>query len=206
MLKELEKIRFVAANYPQLQGLKMAVIGLFSLGIGVWTNTRQGDLSLPLVMLLLVIILFAVLRRYYRRAFGQVRMGKQALTQEIWSSLIFGVLGITAFVVDSSEVLPVSAIGVVFALGLWVDYLRFNRPVEEKFLSYYPWFATGLFVISILPAFGLDALWTLFGIGRPTSGALVLIGALMVMIGLLGHLFLVQALPPRMEAGHDESV
>ena len=205
-MQNLEKIRFVAVNYPHIKGLQMAVLGLFVVAVALWSNQRQGDLTLLTILLPLVVILAFLVERYYKRSFGQVRIEPQTRRQNIGYSVVFGLLGLAAFVLDTTDWLPISLIGIVFALGLGFDYWRFNRPVQEKFLTYYPWFAAGLLVVSILPAFRLQNFWATLGFTNAISGVMTVTGVLMVILGILSHLFLMRAFPPQAEADNDERI
>ncbi len=206
MIEELEKIRFVTANYPTLKGLNMMVIGFCLFGISLWTGYNPGDLSFPITLMLLSGILIFMLERYHRRVFGRVQSDNRTRRLGVYTSIAFGILGLAAFVLDTTNILPVSTLGIVFAIGLWVDFLRLNRQGTKKYLTYYRWIAILLFITSIIPALGLRNFWELAGFDSPLTGMLTLVGLITFIIGLRVHLFLVQALITPVEVDDGEPI
>jgi hypothetical protein len=74
-MPDLEKIRFLTVNYSRLQGLKAVPLGLLLFLTVLWTNARYGpakDLTLPLLMLMGGMLLYAVIDRYYKKTYGRV--------------------------------------------------------------------------------------------------------------------------------------
>jgi hypothetical protein len=205
MIERLEKIRFVAANFPGLKGLNMMVIGFCLTGVSLWAGYNPGDLTFPITLMLITVILVVILERYHRYLFGQVRATQHTRRLDLAVSLVFGVIGLAAFVIDTLEAIPVSILGITFALGLWVDFLRINRLGTKKFLTYYRWFAILLFVVSVTLAFWRN-FWALAGFDSPVTGILTLVGVITFITGLRVHLFLVQSLISHTEVIDDQSV
>lgn len=205
-MNDLNRIRFIAANYSYLKGLQTVIIGLLLLGTSLWNDKRQGNLSGPLIMLLVAAILWIAASSYYRRKYGQVTAKEETRQLETRISIAFGLLGLAAFVVDTYEIVPVSLLGIVFALGIWGDYLRINHSSKEKYLTYYPWFGIVLLVVSVLPALGLSSFWRQFGFNSQITGTMSLVGLILVILGFLGHLFLSGTFPLRLETDHDQIV
>src|SRR5690606_26070038 len=74
-LEHLDRVRRVTAAYHEFQGLGMVIIGL---GLGVFALTFTGRLEHAALGLLIMLALFAVTTRYYRRRFGEVRPRRTA--------------------------------------------------------------------------------------------------------------------------------
>ena len=202
----MDNIRFVTSNFTQLKGLQMAVIGLLLIGTTLWSDDHQGDLGLPILMLLAAGMLWLLTDRYYRSRFGKVRQKRSARQKEMISSVIFMFLGIGAFVLDTLETVPFSFLGIVFALGLLADYRRMNAVTRQRYLGFYPWFSLALLIVSFLPLLGPDDLWQRLGFSSATTGVMTVVGVLVVLTGLLNHIFLLKSLPTLAEDDDDEAV
>lgn len=205
-MEKLEKIRYVTANFDHLKGLNMALIGVFTASTGAWTNSRQGDLSLLLVLLVVLVPVKLLVDRYYRRVFGRVSRSLKDRRREAVISVLFGLLGLAAFAADTTEVLPFSAVGILFALAFGWEYFWANRTYAEKYRTHYLAFAAITALISLLPLLGLGALWDTLGFSSPIFGVMTIIGLLMIAAGLLDHIFLVRSLPPQKEFSNGELV
>ena len=202
MTENLQKIRFAAANYSNLQGLKSIPVGLLLLAVSLWANLPSGpnrNLALPLILLLLMGVLYACIAGYYRRTLGWARPSKSYRRIEILFATAFSALALLGFVIDTSGLTSFSTLGIVFALGLLADYLRFNWPIKGKFLSYYPLMSLLLVAASIGPAMFFPNIWRELGFVDPMLGILSLVGVLIILIGLLGHIFLRQSLQSHRE-------
>jgi len=197
-MKELEKIRFITANFTHLKGLQMGVIGLLVFSTALWSNRNHGDLTIFILLLILAAILSILVERFYRRVFGRVRTLQKSRQYETRHSLLFGASGLAAFIIDTAEILPFSLLGIVFGVGFWLDYYRINRDIEEKFFTFYPWFSLAMISLSILPALGVP-IWDAMGFESAYLGVMAACGVLMIVIGVLAHLFLVRSLSPREE-------
>lgn len=205
-MESLENIRFVTANFTQLKGLQMVVIGLLLVGTSLWSDDHQGDLGLPILMVLAAGVLWYVTDGYYRSRFGKVRQKRSARQKEVISSVIFMFLGLGAFVLDTMELVPFSFLGIVFALGLLADYRRMNVSSRQRYLGFYPWFALALLIVSLLPLLGPGDLWQRLRFGSAITGVMTVVGVLVVLAGILNHLFLVNALPTLTEDERDQAV
>jgi hypothetical protein len=187
----------------------MSVIGFLVLSVTLWINTHPGsnsNLTIPITIILITVILSFGVERYYRHAFGRVKPDKDTQLKKIIVGILSGLLGIMAFVIDTLEILPISTIGIVFTFALLYEYWRFNRSAPDNTLSSFLWFALVLFAVSILPIFGFDEFWSRFGFVNAIVGVLALTGILMIIMGLVVHFFLVRSMPPKMEASNDEPV
>jgi len=202
----LDNIRFVTANFTQLKGLQMAVIGLLLIGTSLWSDDHQGDLGLPILMVMASGVLWYLTDRYYRSQFGKVRQKRSARRKEMISSVIFMFLGLGAFVLDTMGLVPFSFLGIVFAFGLLADYRRMNASSRQRYLGFYPWFSLTLLIVSFLPLLGPVDLWQRLGFGSAITGVMTVVGVLVVLAGILNHLFLVNTLPTLTEDGNDKAV
>jgi hypothetical protein len=205
-MERLEKIRFVTANFNHLKGLNLAIIGLFTAGAGIWTNSRQGDLSLFFVLLIVLVPLKLLVDRYYHKSFGRVSANPKDRRREVVISITAGLLGLAAFVLDTSGVLKVSAVGLFFAFAFLFEYLGANRTYPGRYLSHYLVFAAVSALISLLPLAGWDSFWSTLGFSSHIPGVMTAIGLIMIAAGLFDHGFLARSFSPQAEDGNGEAV
>lgn len=190
MSENLAQIRHIAANYSRLQGLRSVPVGMFIAAAGIWANLpagQDGDIGPVLVMIVIAALAYFAVDRYYARTFGQVKPTGKERSREIFLSVLGGVLGIFAFIFDTADILPVSFLGLVFAAALFFEYSRsFGslsfRSIPEAFLA-----PILIGVAALLPALGVFW-WQALGMQFSLSALLVLIGILMTIIGIIGHL------------------
>ena len=74
-MENLSRIRFMAANYPNLQGLKQVPFGIMAVLVSLWGNAIRKpatDLTFPI----LVAVVWAI-RRALIDAWGQLRNPEQ---------------------------------------------------------------------------------------------------------------------------------
>ena len=206
-MENLNRIRFLTANYPSLQGLKYVPQGLLAILMSLWGNSLRKpatDLTLPILFVALCSALYLLLDRYYANAFGKVQPTATQRWVEWLSSIAGGVLGLVAFAIDVSLKLPVSILGLVISAAFLVDYLRITRLAKDRFLLYYPVMAAVMIVISISPLIGPAEWWRSIGINHPVLGVLMISGLLIVTIGFLIHLSLIRNLPPMQKVNNGE--
>jgi len=97
MTNELAKIRFMAANYSKLQGLRVIPVGLFVLFTAMWNNAGlQGDLSGLFYSLIGFALLTRLADRYYVTAYGQVQQTPTQRKRDLILSVISIVLALPA--------------------------------------------------------------------------------------------------------------
>ena len=201
-MDNLDRIRFVAANYSSLQGLKQVPFGVLAVLVSVWANTLHRpatDLTWPVLVAAACAGLYLLIDRYYARVFGHGRRAPSTVRLE-WVIQIGGaVLALIAFAVDVSLKWPVSTLGLVFAAVLLADYLRITRLARDRFLLYYPAMALVMIGLSFLPLIGPGNWWRAIGISSPVLAVLMVFGLLVILFGILVHLFLVRSLPPVQE-------
>jgi len=184
------QIKFIAANYSRLQGLRIVPIGMLVLFTAIWNNDRQGDLSGPILSVLATILLYWLADRYYNQAFGQVVQTPAQRKRDLISSVTFGILAMLAFVLDTAEILPISMLGVVFAGALFVDFWWATLSVRGEAIVSFPenFIASILILIlSILPIFNISW-WEAIGFKAQTEGMLAVDGIALILAGIWGHI------------------
>ena len=190
MSENLNQIRHIAANYSRLQGLRSVPVGVLAVATGVWVSLpagQDGDLAAPLVMIAIAALAYFLVDRYYARTFGQVYPTGRERNREIFVSVLMGVLAFLAFLFDTAEILPISAFGLVFAAALFIEFSRsFGKlsfqSTPEAFIA-----PILVGVAAFLPVLGIFW-WQALGIQFSLPGMLVLIGVLMTVSGIIGHL------------------
>ena len=210
-MPNLEKVRFLTANYSRLQGLKAVPSGILLFLIILWTNGQTGgnrDLTMPLLWLLAGIILYALIDWYYRRTYGRVEQTRRIFWMDVILSTAFSVIAIGAFVVDTEGWMPVSLFALVFAAGLLMDYIRMIRLAGVTSPAIFP---AGLLCIAeialsaFLPLLG-ERLPGVFGFRNPLFLVYAVDGIITGIYGMAGHLFLVRSMTPAGEANHGQPV
>ena len=201
-------IRYMAANYSRLQGLRTLPIGILLIYVSIWSMYNQGptaDLGAPILVAIAAALLYWVTDRYYNRVFGQVKPSSGSRKSELIVSVILGVLAFLAFVLDTARVLPINALGLVFAV-CFLEYLwRTNRSEWKKVFLFFPEniaAAALLTIISILPLFGISV-WEAIGIRWQVVGVLMTVGIVVIITGIWGHIRMTRALSTR-EAGSND--
>jgi hypothetical protein len=201
-MKTVSEVRFVATNYSNLQGLRVVPLGLCLVLVSLWANGLQHPLKNLFVLVVSIVgsmlLLFAI-DRYYLHAFGRVQRTPESRRLEWLVSLVGGILALGAFWLDASVIMPVSLIGLVFAVGLLADYIRITWLVKGRFLLYYPLGAILMAGVSVLPLLGGSNWWQAWGLKNQMLGIAIAVGIYTIIAGLWGHIFLVRTLPSRME-------
>jgi len=204
MSENLNQIRHIAANYSRLQGLRSVPVGVLAVATGVWVSLpagQDGDLAAPLVMIAIAALAYFLVDRYYARTFGQVYPTGKERNREIFVSVLMGVLAFLAFLFDTADILPISAFGLVFAAALFIEFSRsFGKlsfqSAPEAFIA-----PILVGVAALLPALGIFW-WQPLGFQFSLAGMLVLVGALMTISGIIGHLRFTRLLAHLREAGN----
>jgi len=196
------RIRFIATNFTNLQGLRAVPLGALLVLVCLWANNLQSparDLTLPLTYLVLAALLLIAIDRYYLHAFGRVQRTSESRRLEWLLSAVAGMLALGGFVLDTTRELPVSLLGLVSAFGLLVDYIRVTWLVRGRFLLYYPIGAVVIAVLSLLNLVVPDW-WQVFGLRDQLIAIAIAIGIYVILSGIWGHLFLLRTLPSSPEA------
>jgi hypothetical protein len=193
------QIRFMAANYSKLQGLRALPPGILAVFVAIWALYNQGptaDLSEPILVAIGAALLYWLIDRYYSIVFGQVKQTPRQRKWECISSAGFGVLALLAFLLDTTEILPISTLGLVLAASFFEYIWRANKPEWRIILPLFPEniIASILIVImGLLPLFGISW-WMILGIKSQIVGVFMIFGMVIVLTGILGHLRMLQAL------------
>lgn len=200
-MNNMREIRFVATNFSNLQGLKAIPLGILLILVSLWANGLEQaagftDLLIPIVEAIGCFVLIYVIDRYYRRTFGRVQRTPESLRLEGLISVIGGVIALGAVWLDMTRMLPLSLVGLVFAVGLLADYIRITWLVKGRFLLYYPIGALIMAVVSVLPLIGLPDWWHPCGLVSQMIGITITVGFLSIIAGIWGHIFLVRTLSP----------
>lgn len=204
-MEQFKRIRFVAANYSSLHGLKYVPMGLLAILMSLWGSTLRNpatDLTFPILIVAACGALYWAIDRYYAHTFGHIGRSNASVRLEWLIQIAGSVLALAAFAVDVSLRLPVSTLGLVLAAVFLADYLRMTRFMRDRFLGFYPLLAVLMIGLSVLPLVGPADWWQAFGVKSPVLGVLLIYGLLVVIVGILIHLFLVKSLPPAQESNH----
>jgi hypothetical protein len=208
-MQNILQIRFIATNFYNLQGLRAVPLGALLVMVCAWANAQNGparDLSLPIIGLFIAAAVLFAIDRYYLHTFGRVQRTAESRRLEWLVSVGGGILALIAFVLDTRDDLPLSLLGLVFAVMLLADYLRITWLVKGRFLMYYPIGALLMGLLSVLPLLGLEDWWLKVGIRDQLVAISSAIGIFTLIAGLWGHIFLVRTLPRRVEADHEHAV
>jgi hypothetical protein len=204
MQNQYTQIKFIAANYSKLQGLRQVPVGLLVMSVSLWALGHQGDLGIPILLTAAAALLYWAIDRYYFSAFGRIHPTAKIRVWEIIASIVAGVLALAAFWLDTAYELPLSAVGLVFAAELLDDFLRATHPLKKRSFGLYPENLTAaclILLLSLLPLTGLNW-WQALGFPEQILGMLLVIGIVLVVAGMWGHIRITRALPAG-EAKHD---
>jgi hypothetical protein len=197
-MNSTNQTRFLAANYSSLQGLRIVPFGLLLLVVSLWANGQQGparDLSLPLTFLVILLVCYFAIDRYYRHVYGRVQRSPASLRTDYIITVAAAILALGAFILDSAEKVPISALGLLFALGSLEEYIRMSVRFQSRYYFPYLILSVLLALVSVLPLFGITGFWKVLGIKAPLLGISMVIGAIMILSGILAHIQFVRSLP-----------
>jgi hypothetical protein len=200
----LKQARFVAANFPSLQGLKVIPLGMCLLVVSLWANAqpdavRDWRLLGPALALAVAFALQWALERYYARRFGRVERTPAQRRRE-WVLGAFGALfALVTFYFDVALHWPLSLLGLMYAAVLFAEYARLRAQANGPFLIVYLLAAVVLLALSLLPLGGISDWWQSLGLRNDLVAMTAVFGVLTIVLGLCGHLFLLRALPLKLE-------
>ena len=198
-MQNIHKTRFLAANYSNLQGLKAVPLGLLLLAVVLWANglrERAEDLSLPILFSVSAAALIAWANRFYRAHYGRVESTPRQRKTEWAIGVAGGIIGLTAFFLDTLVRLPISMVGLVFAAAVVTDYLRMQWYAPGRYL--FPLALVSFLILltaSILPILGGGAWWRWLDLRGQLYGVLFVAGVVITLNGLIGHFYLAHQLP-----------
>jgi hypothetical protein len=160
---------------------------------------HQGDLSLPILLTLGTALLYWLIDRFYINRFGRIRPTVKMRSWEMTVSILSGLLALLAFWLDTARDLPFSTLGLLFAVVLFEDFWRATHSGRERSFRLYPEnfiAACLILVLSLLPLTGL-VWWKLLGLPSQILSMLTVIGILLILAGIWGHIRLLRILPAR---------
>ncbi|MBN1537743.1 MAG: hypothetical protein JW908_13480 [Anaerolineales bacterium] len=199
-MESLEHTRFITLNYPNLQGLRTIPLGLLLMGLTIWANRQHGpasDLTLPITATLVCLAIYVFISQYYDRTYGKV---KRIITHsELLISASGAILALTAFILDTRNVIEVSLLGLVFALAFVFTGFWYWRPVK-LLLSINVIIALVLAVFSIFPLTGEQEWWRLIGCKSSLLAFTFLYGLSCLICGVIAHVYFVRSLPKTQES------
>ena len=200
MQNRYTQIHFIAANYSRLQGLREVPVGMLVVFVSVWAMYNHGptaDLTAPLLALLATALLYWLAGRYYDRAFGRVKQTSRQRKREFIASILFSLLALLAFWLDTALLIPICAIGLVFAAALFENFWRATESVRKEAIALFPenfGAAILILVVSLLPIFGLNW-WEALGMKSQVVSVFMVIGIVIILAGIWGHLRILRNLP-----------
>lgn len=203
-MKANSQTKFLSENYSALHGLNAVPLGLCLFLTSLWANVVQYPIKnfmFPIVLILGTLLLSLMIDQYYKNTFGEIRPTSAKrrfywLAQSIW-----GLLGLVAFWVDITLNLPVSFIGLLFASLLLLDKPMVSVPLN-RFSAVRLAASICLIFVSITPMFLGKSWWNILGVRTTLIGVTMFVGALMVLQGVMWHVFFVKSLP--LEEAKDE--
>lgn len=203
-MKANSQTKFLSENYSALHGLNAVPLGLCLFLTSLWANVVQYPIKnfmFPIVLILSTLLLSLMIDQYYKNTFGEIRPTSAKrrfywLAQSIW-----GLLGLVAFWVDITLNLPVSFIGLLFASLLLLDKPMVSVPLN-RFSAVRLAASICLIFVSITPMFLGKSWWNILGVRTTLIGVTMFVGALMVLQGVMWHVFFVKSLP--LEEAKDE--
>ncbi len=205
------QIQFIAANYSRLQGLREVPIGMLVIFVSVWAMYNQGptaNLGPPILATLGSILLYWLTGLYYDRTYGHVKQTPRHRKREFIASVLFSLTALLAFWLDTAVIIPFCALGLVFAAALFENFWRATESVRSQACALFPENLTAailIMVISILPIFGLNW-WEAFGMKSQVVSVFMIIGIVIILAGIWGHLRILRALSAMEAITNDLSI
>jgi len=196
-MEDLKRTRVITANYRALQGLRLLPWLLWLLLIfstdtlnAVGPSSTQFFSYQCLFIIPGIAIPWALSRliaNYYTRTFGQVeRLPRDRLVESLFGIVLMAGMYV-AILVDAQQRLPVSLLGLVVAVYMFVQWWTTGR-----FLSHTLLFAALFVGLALLPLFGLFADGDWFD---PRRQLLLLVFIVVGCVsGVLNHVALVRNL------------
>jgi magnesium-transporting ATPase (P-type) len=200
MKDRLAQIKFMAANYTRLQGLRAIPLGLLAVFVSIWALSNQGPtakLTEPILAAIAAALLYLWIDRYYNHTFGRVKQPSSRHKTEWIESIVGGTVALSAFVLEIKHILPFSALGLVFAVCFLEYFWRVDKSEWGKVVVHFSKnivAAILIAVISILPLFGIFV-WEAFGIQWQIVGIFIFFGIAITVTGIVGHIRMIRALP-----------
>jgi uncharacterized membrane protein len=198
-MKTNSQTKFLSQNYSALHGLNAVPVGLGLFLASLWANVVQYPIKnflFPIVLILGSLLLSLVVDQYYKNTFGEVKPASNRrrlfwIMQSVW-----GLLGLVAFLVDVTQNLPVSFIGLLFASMFLFDKPMISVPLN-KFSAVRLVASICIILLSIAPLFLGKNWWNILGVRTTIIGVTMFVGVLIVLQGVIWHVFFVKSLPAK---------
>lgn len=188
---ELNRLRFVAANFKQIQGLRMVAFGVFFLLV-FFPWRRQGDLTVSGILLLPAIagLIFALRRigNWYERRFGHIEHRSSVTSPLVLWGLVLILLPV---LLHPGSLKSISAYMYDFNVEWWFGCVFASAAAASRARWYYLPFGLASMALGVWKSSGgdiqinqgIDGLWA------------VLAGVAFIATGLADHLLLLRVLP-----------
>lgn len=201
LLQEIERVRYVATNYGELQGLTVVP---FSAAFFVWAAWQIGwrptnPYLLAACIIPIVIALSLLIEQHYKRRYGQVKSlprppESRKDKRQFWVRYVLTVAAL-ALVTEIKETSPVDVVGLYFAASIAVFDWRSLKPT-----------AFGAVMVMVIVAASLLPLLDPAPREYPSAPVLVTMGLLTFVGGVIQHIKLVRLLKPLPPATDDDAV
>lgn len=195
-MENLERMRIITAHYRSLQGLRMLPWWLWMLALSAvnpLVGLPQGRLDYQCLLLVPGFVIAWLLSRlignYYERAFGRVEgLSSQDRTAGWLRGILFVILIYIGFVIDTLRWMPVSVLGLIFAVAFFTLWWRSGRILTHHLVTAVLFAGFALLPLFVVPA---DEHWyDFFG-----DFALSIVSSVILIINsVLGHITLVRNL------------
>ena len=203
-MKSNSQTKFLSENYSTLHGLNAVPVGLALFLVSLWANIVQYPIksfTLPIVLVLGSLLLSIAVDQYYKRTFGEVTPILAGRRLYLIVQVVWGLLGIAAFWADVTLHLPINFVGLIFASAFLFDKPRVTFPLN-KFSAVRLVVSICIIFASFTPFFFGKNWWVLLGVRTTSIGITLFVGALIVLQGVMWHIFFVKSLP--VEEAKDE--
>ena len=191
------RTRFLSENYSALHGLNAVPLGLGLFLASLWANVVQYPIKnflLPIALLFGSLLLSLLVFQYYKNTFGEIKP-TPARRRLYWMAQgIGGLLGLVAFWADATQKLPISFIGLLFASIFLLDRPTVSVPLN-RFSAVRLAASICIILVSIAPLFFGKDWWHILGVKNAILGVTMFVGVLIVLQGVIWHIFFVNSLP-----------
>jgi len=147
------------------------------------------------------LLLSLVIDQYYKNTFGEVKPTSSRRRLSWIAQSVWGFLGLVAYWVDITLGLPISFIGLLFASMFLFDKPMVSVPLN-RFSAVRLVASICIIFVSITPMLFGKSWWNNLGVRTTIIGVTMFIGVLMVLQGVMWHIFFVKSLP--VEEAKDE--
>jgi hypothetical protein len=199
-MDSIKQTRFLAQNYPQLQGLRVVPLSLYLVCVTLWANSLHGpghDITLPLLLAPVCLAFILLVEWFYNHKYGRVK--RRVTHAEMFSGTMAILLALAAFILDNLNITRVSFLGLVFAGAFAFTGYWYWRPAKVMLITNLV-LGGSFTILSILPVVVNLNWWTFLGIKNSLLGFTFLFGVLGTIGGLISHIYFVRSLPVPMEA------